>query len=98
VKKAEIERLRAAEDVCWSLLLMMKLGGLDISHSWRQYLAKDVQKWVDRAVATGVMKEGGDAIPEDEFMQLLDRVDKLERKLGDMERDPGPPQHTSDQR
>jgi hypothetical protein len=80
MKKAEIERLKAAEDVCWSLMLLMKLGGLDISHSWKQYLAKDMQAWVDKAVATGVMSEGGEKIPEDEFERLVERVTTLERQ------------------
>jgi hypothetical protein len=71
---------------------MMKLGGLDISHSWRQYLAKDIQKWCDKAVETGVMRDG-DPMPEDEMLRLVDRVDRLERLVDEHVRDPGPPIH-----
>lgn len=63
-------RLSAAEEVCWTLLLMMGLGGLEIEKKWRDYLGTTYEKWVTLAVETGVMNEEDDddasPAPQDE--------------------------------
>lgn len=48
-------RLEAAEEVCWTLLLMMALGGLEIPQEWRDYLYGSYGKWTDLAVDTGIL-------------------------------------------
>lgn len=51
------KRRKAAEDVCWTLMLMMALGGLDdVPMEWRPLLADSLQSWADIAVDTGVMQ------------------------------------------
>lgn len=52
------ERLEAAEKVCWSLMVMMNFGGLELDIEWRRFLAEPMQEWVDLAVSTNIMKEG----------------------------------------
>jgi hypothetical protein len=52
------ERLHAAEDVCWTLLMMMALGGLEIEQEWKDYLFGPYDKWTKLAVDTGVMETG----------------------------------------
>lgn len=61
-KRLERERLKAAEGVCWSILLAMAVGGLDIPLEDRQFLAEPMQKWVDLAVKSKLIREddGGD--------------------------------------
>lgn len=56
---SEIERLHAAEDVCWTLMVMMDLGMLPIQDEpTRDFLAKPMLKWAEIAVAHGLMGEG----------------------------------------
>lgn len=49
------KRRSAAEEVCWTLVLMMDLGGLEIEPEWRDYLAGPMGAWTALAVETGVM-------------------------------------------
>ena len=59
------ERLEAAEGVCWSLILAMSVGGLDIPMEDRQFLAQPMEKWVSKAVKCGLFKhDGEDDSPE----------------------------------
>lgn len=51
------ERLEAAEEVCWTLIVMMQLGGLNIPHAERVFLMNTYGPWVDLAVETGILKE-----------------------------------------
>lgn len=51
------KRRKAAENVCWTVLLMMELGGLEIPLEWREYLAKPMQEWVELAHATGEIRK-----------------------------------------
>jgi hypothetical protein len=46
-KKLEKERYKAAEDVCWTLILMMAFGGLDLPDIEREWLGERMQKWSD---------------------------------------------------
>lgn len=59
----EAQRRAAAEEVCWSLMLMMELGGLEkIDLGWRKVLGDPFGKWAELCVATGHMRdEHGDA-------------------------------------
>jgi hypothetical protein len=50
------KRKEAAEEVCWALMLMMDLGGLDIPMEWREELGKSMEEWVELAVQTGIMR------------------------------------------
>jgi hypothetical protein len=56
-KTLAARRREAAEEVCWSLLIMMDLGGLDIPLEWRKYLADSMEPWVDLAVRTGQLRD-----------------------------------------
>lgn len=51
----ELKRLRAADEVCWSLLLMMAVGALDIPMEEREWLRTTFEPWADLAVETGVL-------------------------------------------
>ena len=51
------KRRDAAEEVCFTLLIMMGLGGLDIPKEWREFLAPPMQAWADVAAETGVIPE-----------------------------------------
>jgi hypothetical protein len=59
-KRLERKRLKAAESVCWSLMLAMAVGGLDIPVEDRQFLADPMQKWVDLAVKSKLIREDDD--------------------------------------
>ncbi len=61
-KRLERERLKAAEGVCWSILLAMAVGGLDIPLEDRQFLAQPMEKWVKLAVKSGL-------IPKDDELE-----------------------------
>lgn len=51
------KRRKAAEEVCWALMLMIGLGGLDeVDLEWRKMLGEPMEKWADLAVETGEMK------------------------------------------
>lgn len=50
-------RRDAAEEVCWTLMLMMSIGTLEIPLEDRPFLGEPVDKWAGLAVATGKMKE-----------------------------------------
>lgn len=52
----EAQRRAAAEEVCWALVVMMGLGGLEIPMEWRKYLGNVMDPWVELAVQTGKMK------------------------------------------
>lgn len=53
----QAQRRSAAEEVCWALMLMVNLGGLDgMDLDWRKYLADPLLSWCDLAVATGELK------------------------------------------
>jgi hypothetical protein len=59
----EAQRRYAAEEVCWSLMLMMELGGLEqIPLEWRKLLADPLEKWAKLCEETGQMK--ADTEPE----------------------------------
>ncbi len=63
VTDAEIERLLAAEEVCWGVLNTMALVGIDLSiQENRELFLKQISyhKWVDLAVETGVLPDGED--------------------------------------
>lgn len=59
-KRLERKRLKAAESVCYSILLAMAVGGLDIPLEDRQFLADPMQKWVDLAVKSKLIREDDD--------------------------------------
>lgn len=59
-KRLERKRLKAAEGVCWSILLAMAVGGLDIPLEDRQFLADPMEKWVKLAVQSGLVREDDD--------------------------------------
>ena len=59
-KRLERQRLKAAEAVCWSVLLAMAVGGLDIPLDDRQFLAEPMQKWVDLAVKSKLIPREDD--------------------------------------
>lgn len=44
------QRRAAAEDVCFTVLLMMGLGELEIPIEARKWLADPMQKWAGRAL------------------------------------------------
>lgn len=54
VKKAELERLQAAEDVCYTLILMMHIGLLEggpFEHlDVRTMLGEPMEKWSNLAM------------------------------------------------
>jgi hypothetical protein len=57
-KNKAARRRDAADEVCFTLLLMMELGGLDIKDKgWREFLGKPMEKWADLAVDTGILKK-----------------------------------------
>lgn len=59
VKKGELQRLRAAEETCFALLLAIALGGVDIDQQWRVYLSENgLDDWMERAVEAGLVREG----------------------------------------
>lgn len=49
------KRRDAAEEVCWTLLIMMAFGVLEIPRDAREFLSRTYDKWADLAVETGVM-------------------------------------------
>lgn len=59
-KRLERKRLKAAESVCWSVLLAMSVGGLDIPMEDRQFLAKPMEEWTGLAVKSGLLREDDD--------------------------------------
>lgn len=46
-KRKKKETLKAAEDVCWTLMLMKTSGWLNLPEDERQLLGKPMQKWLD---------------------------------------------------
>lgn len=57
-KTLAAQRRSRAEEVCWSLMLALNLGGLDeIPLEWRSLIADPLQAWCDLAVKTGEMKD-----------------------------------------
>ena len=59
-KRLERKRLKAAEGVCYSILLAMAVGGLDIPLEDRQFLADPMEKWVALSVKSGLIREDDD--------------------------------------
>lgn len=51
------KRRAAAEEVCWTVILMMSLGLLPIPYKNRPMLAEPMQKWSDLAAQTGLLAE-----------------------------------------
>lgn len=49
------ERLAAAEEVCWTLMLQIDAGGLKIPAEWRAFLGEPLRTWADLAVRDGIM-------------------------------------------
>lgn len=56
VKNAELDRLRAAEEVCFALTIMASLGGLELPKGQRDYIGEPLLTWANKAVATGVLE------------------------------------------
>ncbi len=56
-KRLERKRLKAAESVCFSILLMMAVGDLDIPLEDRQFLAEPMEKWVKLATKSGLIQK-----------------------------------------
>jgi len=56
-KRLERKRLKAAEAVCWSVMLAMAIGGLDIPLEDRKFLADPMEKWVKLAVQSGLIEK-----------------------------------------
>lgn len=57
VDEKELERLRAAEEVCWTLILQMGLGILTIDNGReREFLATPMLEWANLAAETGVLR------------------------------------------
>lgn len=57
-KPEEVERLLAAEEVCWGILNTMALVGIDLSNQEnREQFLKYIsfEKWLDLAVSTGIL-------------------------------------------
>lgn len=61
IKAAEEKRLRQAEEVCFCLILMMALGGLDIPQDEKDLLAEPMLKWADLAADAGLIREGDES-------------------------------------
>lgn len=58
IKQAELERLRASEEVCWKLLILMGLGELkEVPMGLRPLLADPMQEWANIAADQGLMGE-----------------------------------------
>lgn len=56
VDEAELERLRVAEEVCWTLMLQMGLGLLTVEEQTeRDFLAEPLLKWANIAAEQGLM-------------------------------------------
>lgn len=53
-------RHKAAEEVCWYIVLGMALGYFNLPMHERKDFAKDFEKWTNLAVETGVMRSGDD--------------------------------------
>jgi hypothetical protein len=47
LKQLEHEQNKAADEVCWTLILMMAFGGLDLPDDERQFLGKRMEEWSD---------------------------------------------------
>ena len=56
-KQLKKERKKAAEEVCWTLLLMMAVGSLDLPDEDRKWLSTSMQKWSDLAHKTGQLPD-----------------------------------------
>jgi len=47
LKQLEHERNKAANEVCWTLIIMMAFGGLDLPDDDRQFLGERMERWAD---------------------------------------------------
>jgi hypothetical protein len=57
VEERELARLRAAEEVCWTLILQMGLGILKVKDpSAREFLATPMLAWADLAAEAGLIR------------------------------------------
>lgn len=54
-EKARRARRDAAEEVCFTVLLMMAFGELEIPVEARALLAEPMQEWADRAQEGGLL-------------------------------------------
>lgn len=75
----EAQRRAAAEEVCWSLMLMMELGGLEgIDMGWRRMLGDPLEKWAKLCEETGQMKADDEPEHGDEH-EVLVRAQRVGR-------------------
>lgn len=51
------KRRDAAEEVCWTLIIMMQIGMLQIPMEERKWISESFMKWADLAVETGIMNK-----------------------------------------
>lgn len=59
-KQLKKETLKAAEDVCWTVLLLMAFGGLDLPDDECEILRKPMQKWADLSDEYDALVADGD--------------------------------------
>jgi hypothetical protein len=60
IEDAELERLRAAEEVCWTLMLVFGLDLLppkDVNEETRKFIAEPMMEWSRLCVEQGLMQE-----------------------------------------
>jgi hypothetical protein len=58
IKRSEYERLKAAEDTCWSLMLAITIGVLEaVPVSERPLIGDSLDKWAKLAAEQGLMHE-----------------------------------------
>lgn len=56
------QRRDAAEEVCWSILLAIELGGLEgVEPAWRKFIGEELQKWAELVDDPNFHKACGDA-------------------------------------
>lgn len=67
VTTAELERLYAAEETCWSLLIAITFSGMNrVPMGWRNNIvAGGFQKWADLGAAQGLFPDFVDDLEDD---------------------------------
>jgi hypothetical protein len=45
-----------ATEVCWTLMIMMSIGGLDLPHYEREFLGEALSCWADMEAQNGKMR------------------------------------------
>ncbi len=59
VKATEFRRLQAADEACWSTLLMLSLGQLEVALPTRKFIADHgLSEWAHRCVEAGLLRPG----------------------------------------